>query len=253
MTVEESAREIFGRRAEFYVNSDSHTDKATLERLVALARPAPADRVLDVACGTGHTALALAPLVGSVVGIDLTAEMLDRARRLAPEAGAGNLEFRQGDVHALPFDAGSFDLVTCRRGAHHFGDIERALAEMRRVLAPGGRLVVDDRSVPEDDRVDVVMNRLDLLHDNSHVREYRPSEWRQMLAAGGFALEALETYERSRPLVSLTEDVATRDVAEIHAIVKGLSDEVRAAMGIAVREGETFITHWYLVLAAARP
>jgi len=108
------------------------------------------------------------------------------------------------------FPAGTFHLITCRRAAHHFSQIQQALAEMGRVLRVGGRLVIDDRSVPEDDFVDACMNELDRYHDESHVREYRPSEWRRLLEGQGFKVEALEPYTKHRALTSFTEKASPR-------------------------------------------
>ena len=247
---EQAARAVFGERAAFYVTSAAHTDAAVLARVVELARPQAHWRVLDVATGAGHTAFAVAPHVSSVVAVDLTPEMLAEARKLIAERGIAKVECREADVHALPFEDAAFDLVTCRRAAHHFGDIALALSEVRRVLRPGGRLVIDDRSVPEDDFVDECMNRLDVLHDRSHVREYRPSEWRRMLHATGFAVEACETYERHRPLTSLTHGVADEDAAEIHRLVDALDTDQRRALRVEDVGGVTHLNHWYVMLAA---
>src|SRR4030095_11811820 len=115
-----------------------------LARVVEVAHPQPDWAVLDIATGSGHTAFALSPHVKSVVGIDITAEMLHEAEKLKSERAVSNVTFRPGDVHALPFANGTFQLVTCRRSAHHFSNIHRALGEIRRVLAPGGRVVIDD-------------------------------------------------------------------------------------------------------------
>src|SRR5688572_30814979 len=106
---------------------------------------------LDIATGSGHTAFALASYVRAIVAIDITPEMLREAEALQAERSIDNVTFQAGDVHDLPFEDGSFQLVTCRRAAHHFSDIGRALQEICRVLSPGGRVVIDDRSVPEDD------------------------------------------------------------------------------------------------------
>lgn len=119
------------------------------------------------------TRRSLAPHVAHVVGTDLTPQMLAEAEHLAHDRAFGNVRFCLADVHALPFGDGTFHLVTCRRAAHHFSDIARALREMKRVLRPegfakpfgSGRLLIDDRSVPEDDFVDERMNELDRLHD----------------------------------------------------------------------------------------
>lgn len=109
------------------------------ERLTKLANPRPGERVLDVACGTGALARAVARRVGpgAVVGVDVNEAMLDVARRRAPD-----ILWRQGRAEALPFDAGSFDVVTCQFGLMFFEDRRGAVREMSRVLRPGGRLVV---------------------------------------------------------------------------------------------------------------
>jgi ubiquinone/menaquinone biosynthesis C-methylase UbiE len=252
MTIEEKARRIFAERAAFYTTSTVHTDPSVLAKLVELAAPRPNWAALDIATGTGHTALALAPYVASVVGIDLTPEMLSEAERLRADHAVGNVSFRQGDVHHLPFEDAIFDLVTCRRAAHHFSDIGLALQEIRRVLRPGGRLVVDDRSVAEDDFVDRCMNQLDWYHDESHVREYRPSEWRRMLAACGLEVESVETFTRHRPLSALTDGVSAENTARIRQVLDDLTNDQRRSLNVAEVDGQTFLNHWYVLIAGRK-
>ncbi|HLF27242.1 MAG TPA: methyltransferase domain-containing protein [Anaerolineae bacterium] len=223
-----------------------------LDRVVELARPWPDAVALDVATGTGHTAFALAPHVRQVIAADITPEMLREGSRLKDELGIENVEFRIADAHELPFEDERFDSVTCRRAAHHFGDIERALREMRRVLKRAGRLVIDDRSVPEDDFVDVTMNRLDWLHDESHVREYRPSEWARLLPAAGFDVEAIEPYTKHRPLSSLTAHVDSARVAQIHAVIASLDQAQRVALNVVEQAGETYTQHWYVMAVGVK-
>jgi demethylmenaquinone methyltransferase/2-methoxy-6-polyprenyl-1,4-benzoquinol methylase len=95
----------------------------------------PGDRVLDACCGTGDLAIAAARAGGRVTGVDFSERMLERARRKAPE-----LEWFQGDALALPFDDGSFDSATVGFGVRNLEDLEQGLAELRRVLRPGGRV-----------------------------------------------------------------------------------------------------------------
>lgn len=246
------AQAIFAQRAAFYTTSAVHKDKVVLERLVQLAQVQPTDRVLDVATGTGHTAFAFAPHVHEVIATDVTPEMLAEGEKLKSELGLCNVEFRLADAHDLPFAAESFAVVTCRRAAHHFVDIAKALQEMTHVLKSGGRLVVDDRSVPEDDFVDATLNRLDVLHDRSHVREYRPSEWQRMMREAGFTVEALESYTKHRPLSAFTEKAEPADAREIESLVADLNETQRAALNVVEKDGEIYLNHWFVMVVGIK-
>lgn len=104
----------------------------------------PGMQVLDVASGPGEPALSIAAAIapdGQVIATDLTPEMLVSAEENARARGVTNIVFRQAEAEALPFPNGAFDAVTCRFGAMLFPDVRRALGEMRRVLAPEGRVV----------------------------------------------------------------------------------------------------------------
>jgi ubiquinone/menaquinone biosynthesis C-methylase UbiE len=249
---------VFAQRAAFYTTSAVHKDKAVLDRLVELAQVQSTDRVLDVATGTGHTAFAFAPHVREVIATDVTPEMLSEGGRLKDEGGIENVQFQLADAHDLPFDDESFDVVTCRRAAHHFTDIRRALREMlrvlrtRRVLRPGGRLVIDDRSVPEDDFVDATLNRLDWLHDHSHVRQHRPSEWQSMMQAAGCTIEVIEPYTKHRPLSAFTNGVEPESAVEIERILAGLDEAQRAALNMTEKDGEVYLDHWYVMVVGVK-
>ncbi len=112
-------------------------------RAADLARVAPGDRVLDVATGTGDLALELRGRGCEVVGLDFSAGMLDRAR--AKDAG---IAWVQGDAQALPYADGTFAAATVGFGARNFGDLDLGLAEMARVVRPGGRVVVLEITTP---------------------------------------------------------------------------------------------------------
>jgi demethylmenaquinone methyltransferase / 2-methoxy-6-polyprenyl-1,4-benzoquinol methylase len=112
-------------------------------RLAAQAVVRPGDRVLDACCGTGDLALAAEREGGIVTGLDFSERMLERARRKP-----GSVEWVRGDMLDLPFAASSFDAVTVGFGVRNVDRLERGLAELRRVLRPGGRLAILEITQP---------------------------------------------------------------------------------------------------------
>lgn len=195
--VKRRAQAQFGRAAERYVRDRIHVEGDELDRLVELARP-DGGRVLDVATGGGHTALAFAPVAREVVALDLTREMLEAAARHLASRGVDGVRFELGDAEAMPFGDAEFDVVAARYAPHHFPQPQRFLGEAVRVLRPGGRLVMFDNMAPEDDELDAFMNRFEVWRDPSHVRARRSSEWRGLMGAAGLVVEAADPLVRKR-------------------------------------------------------
>jgi SAM-dependent methyltransferase len=136
-------------------------------------------KVLDVATGGGHVARRLREEGCTVVTVD-------PARGMRPDVVSRAEE--------LPFEDGSFDVVTCRIAPHHFADIRKAIAEMARITQ---RLVVIEDNVFVDERVE----EAERLRDPTHVRCYSEEEWKEMLTEAGLEVEQLEHFER-HPIVA---------------------------------------------------
>ena len=103
----------------------------------------PGDRVLDACCGTGDLAVAALQAGATVTGLDFSERMLERARRKS-----GEIEWVQGDAEKLPFEDASFDAATVGFGVRNLADLERGLAELRRVLRPDGRVAILEITKP---------------------------------------------------------------------------------------------------------
>ncbi|MCB2378183.1 methyltransferase domain-containing protein [Hymenobacter sp. BT635] len=187
-----SAKEQFDRQAPHYNAQWNTWSEALLRWLLEHASAQPTDIVLDVATGTGFTALAFAPLVRSVVGLDVSTGMLAQAQKRQQELDVTNVTWVVGAAEALPFPDGSFTVVTCRVAPHHFTSVPQFLAEVARVLRPGGRFLLADTAVPDNEpKVSEWQNRVEKLRDPSHARNLSPQEWRTAIGEAGLWVEEI--------------------------------------------------------------
>ena len=175
----------FTRQATPFSTAGTITDANALRMIVEAAAPSPGDTVLDVACGGGIVVCAFAPHVKHATGIDMTPAMLDRARQHAAEKGVGNVTWDRGDVTALPYPDGAFNVVVTRFSMHHFLDPLGVLREMARVCAPGGRVAVVDMYASDDPTKAAEWNRAEKLRDPSHVRCLTLPELKALFPAAG--------------------------------------------------------------------
>jgi SAM-dependent methyltransferase len=189
----------FGASAAAYVTSAGHAAGPDLEWLLAWGRRRGAARVLDIATGGGHTALAFARFTPSVVAMDVTVPMLEAARQFITRAGASGVRFVGGDVEALPFRDGSFGTVTCRIAAHHFPALLPALRQVTRVLRAGGTFLVQDILGHDDAEAAGFILEVERRRDPSHVRAYRQLEWTAFLRATGLTVLDETVMSKVRP------------------------------------------------------
>jgi len=180
----------FGPAADSYATSDVHAKGDSLAALLELVKPQPDWHALDVAAGAGHTALLFAPHVAQVTASDLTDQMLAKTAQLAAQRGFSNVKTRLADAEALPFEDNTFDLVTCRLAFHHFPHPRQAVAEVARVLKPGGVFgLADNVTVPDAPAADYY-NAYEKLRDPSHYWVHSQAQLEAMLAEAGLQVEA---------------------------------------------------------------
>jgi ubiquinone/menaquinone biosynthesis C-methylase UbiE len=168
-------RDEFAHQADSFARSPTMSLAETLGVLVDLVPEDPEARWVETACGPGLIARAMAPRVGSVVGVDLTPTMIDKARADAAEAGVGNVTFEVGDATALDLSDDSLDGAITRFSLHHIPGPVRVLEEMRRVVKPGGYVVVSDFVTDDDGAGAAWQEQIERLRDPSHWALLTPS------------------------------------------------------------------------------
>jgi ubiquinone/menaquinone biosynthesis C-methylase UbiE len=178
----------FGSRAAAYVSSAVHAQGEDLRDLAAFVAGHASARVLDLGCGGGHAAFAVAPHVAGVVAYDLSSEMLDAVAVEAAARGLTNLTTQRGSAEKLPFSDASFDIVMTRFSAHHWADMPAGIAEARRVVKRGGKAAFIDIVAPPEPALDTFLQSVELLRDASHVRDYTQAQWATVLDAAGFRI-----------------------------------------------------------------
>lgn len=230
----------FGAAAADYVTSKVHAEGPDLVWIIEDAALTGTENVLDVATGTGHTAFALAPHAAEVVALDFTAPMLAAAQQVAATRRITNVRFVEGDTLALPFAEQSFDLVACRKAAHHFSDVRQAIHEWRRVVKPHGKLLLIDSVAPEEPEQDAFLQRIEILRDTSHIRNYRVSEWLTLLRESGWLVDApARLWGITLDVPTWTQRIRTpvASVAEIEHLLRNAPAATQAALHIEEQDG----------------
>ena len=246
-------RESFSRVAVNYTRSTFHASSERLREVLDLARPAPGDLALDVATGTGNTAFALAPYVRRIVGLDLTREMLDHARRIAAGRRIDNADWVIGDAARLPFEDDTFDLYVVRAAPHHFPDIDAFLAEALRVLKPGSAAAFIDCAPPLPARD--VMHEVEMRRDPSHVRSLTVDEWVKSLESAGFEVESAVARELDWNYEEWmgNMEVAPELSAELAGVIERAEGVARQQLHPVRRDGKLWHAYWHCLIRARKP
>ena len=249
----EDVRSRFAPVAANYTTAKFHSSEERLREVLELARPQPADVALDVATGTGHVALALAPHVSRVYGLDVTGEMLEQAQGLTRKRGVQNAEWVMGDAAHLPFEDQSFDLYTVRAAPHHFHDVDAFLHEALRVLRPGRHAVFVDCSPPQPARE--LLHDVEMRRDPSHVRSLTVGEWVSRLEAVGFEVGSATIREMEWDFDDWMHNMAVPGplVEELAGVVESAKGEARRQLHPERRDGHLWHAYWHCLIRAHRP
>jgi len=205
--------EQFTRWAQPFSDLPIHAEQEAMAMTLEACAVAPGMAVLDVACGPGIVACALAGKGGHVTGIDLTPAMIETARARQRQTGLTGMDWRVGNATELPFAEGAFDRVVTRYSFHHLQDPAAALAEMKRVCRPGGRVVVIDATPSPETQA--AYDHMETVRDPSHTSALTLDQLRGLGRDAGLRDVAVTGYRLEALLASLAD---ADDMAALNAL-----------------------------------
>lgn len=244
----------FGASADAYATSANHAKGQTLQILLELVNPQPDWLALDVATGAGHTAFLFAPHVARVIATDLTEAMLAKTAELAQARGLNNIETRPADAEALPFEANTFDLVTCRIAMHHFPDPHQSLAEIARVLKPGGVFGFSDNVTIPDKQAAGYHNAYEKLRDPSHNWVYPLARLEAMFEKAGLQVEATRQTSKEQEFHQWADRmrVSEADKEKLLQMMRHLPEALQPLFAPRWVEDTMYFSLWEAVIVARK-
>jgi ubiquinone/menaquinone biosynthesis C-methylase UbiE len=242
---QDRVRAQYGRVGDAYVRSAGHAGGDDLKRMLYFAVPQPTDTLLDIATGGGHVARVIGPHVGRVIVSDLTPEMLDHALPYLQQQGIANVERLVTDAQSLPLEDDSVDIATCRIAPHHFPEPDRFVAEVARVLRPGGRFLLVDSTVPEGE-IGTFFNAYEKVRDASHVRSLTEAEWVSLLKRHGLRIDAVEPFRKRHEFGEWTDrmQVPAEDRGTLRAMMRNAGESVHQAFEVVVDDQSGDVISW---------
>ncbi len=250
----ERVREQFNRQADAYAAMQVVRDERILEFLVGISGVTRDDAVLDVASGPGFMTMAFAARAARAVGVDITDRFLESARAEAARREIANVTFVQGDVENLQFGPATFRIALCKFAFHHFPKPERVLGEMKRVLAPGGRIVLVDMLASEDPAQAAYHNRIERLCDPTHAAALPESGFKRMFADLGLDVAFEVKGETSYALEDWLRHggPGPEETKQIEALMRDSIDADRSGLKVRLEEDTIHFTHTGATYVLAR-
>ena len=258
MPTTSSASARFNSNSQNYATSAVHQRSPTIDRLHALLAEEPVDSVCDVGCGAGHLGLSFAGRARRIVLVDPAPNMLAAARQIAAERDV-SVETCQSRAEEIPLSSGQFDLVCSRLAAHHFSDVGASIAQIARIVRPGGTVAIIDHHGDDDPEADEFNHRLELLHDPTHVRSYTKNRWLEILRDAGITVAHCEAELSELPSgLSIKQwcEIASSGAAAERQIRQSLcaaSATLRSRLGVWSEDGEFYIPVRTLLILGRTP
>lgn len=248
--IQAASEEQFSRQSHRYAKGHVLEDIADVREALAEVPFSQAARVLDVACGAGHTGLYLASLGHAVTLCDISEAMLDRVREAAAARGL-NVETRRHSAEQLPYEDAFFDLLSCRVAAHHFSDVEAFVRESARVLKPGGHFLLIDGSVEDAQPVaEEWLHRVEKLRDPSHVRFRTRGQWSGLCENAGLKVIAATLSPFKQPDLNWYFETAATSAENRRAVLELVAQAPREARDLfRLSEEDGKIVWWWQRLA----
>jgi ubiquinone/menaquinone biosynthesis C-methylase UbiE len=255
-------RERFTATADVFAESARTMRVEEGERLAELATAGLARAsealAIDVACGPGTFTRPLASRVRRAVGVDLTPAMIEKARAETALAGINNIDFVCGDIYALPFAAGVAGVVACGYAFHHMLEPVTALAEMARVLRPGGRVAIADLIV-RDGPGGAIQNAIERARDPSHANALSIEQFRTLVQEAGLRVLSEESRRRWYDFDLWMRNAGSVPGDATYVQVRRTLEEIMAhdTSGLEPRRsektGDIEFVHTVLLLVAEKP
>jgi ubiquinone/menaquinone biosynthesis C-methylase UbiE len=251
----EQTREEFARQVKTMSASAVFNAQEVLEAIAEASRQGPGRKALDVGCGPGIVAEALARRGGQITGIDVTPEMIRQAQARFEEKGLSDAEFIVAPAERMPFPAEHFDAVVSRLTLHHVADPVAVVAEMARVLKSGGRMVAADVVSSEDADESRLHNAIEVLRDPSHTRMLPLSELVSTAQSIGLRLLDRRDWVQRREFEEWMKIAnAPERTGPLRAVMEALARAgARAGINLRAEDGQIWFDHHLVMLVLDKP
>jgi ubiquinone/menaquinone biosynthesis C-methylase UbiE len=243
--IQQASQEQFARQSHRYAKGHILENIEDVREAAGAITLPPKARVLDVATGAGHTALFFATLGHEVTAADIAAPMLERVREAACKRDVP-ITTNLHSAEQLPYAEASFDLVTCRVAAHHFSSPEDFVRETARVLKPGGRFLLIDGSVEDDQsEAEEWMHRVEKLRDPSHHRMLTPRAWSQLCEQNGLVVQSATLTRFKQPDLNWYFETAATTSKNREAVLQLIANAPSSARELFQIAEENGTTVWW--------